>query len=214
MKRNYTTLLGILLVVAGVLLGLQQYGYLRGEWSDAVFTGLWALGALYLFDIYRQDRGQWWFGLAAFVLAGLAVASGLALFFPQLGGALGGFIFLGAIGAGFLIAYRRNPGNWWALIPAGVMISLALISVVDDLPIELPFESGSLLFFGMGLTFLALSQLRVGEERLTWAVYPAIPLLVLGFFVGFGEAASWNYIWPSLIILLGVYFLVDAVRRR
>lgn len=214
MKRDYGTLFGILLILAGVLLGLQQYGYLRGEWSDAVFVGLWALGALFLYDLYRKNREQWWFGLAAFTLAGLAVTNALDLFFPPVGEALGGFIFLGAIGAGFIIVYRRNAINWWALIPAGVMFSLAVISVLDDLPMQLPFDSGSILFFGIGLTFLILSQMRVGEERLSWAIYPAIPLLILGVVVGFGQAASWNYIWPSVIIVLGVYFLIEALRSR
>lgn len=214
MKRDYRTLFGLLLILGGVLLVLQQYNYLQGEWSDAVFAGLWGLGALFFYDIFQRDRAQWWFGLVALILAGIAVNHILDLFFPPLGEALGGAFFLGAIGIGFLVAYRRTPGNWWAVIPAGVMFTLAVISVVDNLGAQLPFETGGLLFIGIGLTFLVLTQLRVDGERLSWAIYPAVPLVIFGLLVGFRRAESWNFIWPSLIILLGLYFLLEALRKR
>lgn len=215
MKRDYRTLFGVLLIAGGLLLGLQQFGYLQGDWNDAVFAGVWLLGALFFFDLYRQDRNQWWFGLVAFVLGGLAATNLLSLFFPTIGNAIGGGIFLAAIGTGFIVAYRRDTtNNWWALIPAGVMFSLATISILNDLPVELPFESGGLLFIGLGLTFLLLTRITVAGEPLSWGFFPAIPLLLLGIFVSFGRAASWSYIWPALIILFGLYFLVDAMRKR
>lgn len=213
MKRNYSTLFGLLLIFAGVLMGLQQYNLLGGEWSDAIFVGLWALGALYFYDVYRRDQAQWWFGLVALVMAGMALSNALDLFIAPVGEAIGGAIFFGAIGTGFLLVYRRSQTNWWALIPAGVMFSLAAVTVVDELPLGSGFESGSVLFIGIGLTFLIISQLKVGKEDLSWAIYPAIPLLALGALVGFGEASAWNYVWPGLIILLGVYFLVNALRK-
>ncbi|MEX1143548.1 MAG: hypothetical protein WEC16_01810 [Anaerolineales bacterium] len=214
MKRDYRSLFGLLLILGGVLLILQQYDYLQGEWSDAVFAGLWALGALFFYDMFSRDRAQWWFGMVSLILAGIAANHVLDLFFPAFGAAIGGALFLAAIGIGFLIAYRRNAANWWAIIPAGVMFTLATISVVDDLGTELPFETGGLLFVGIGLTFLFLTQLRVDGERLSWAIFPAIPLLILGIFVGLGQDASWGYIWPALLIVLGAYFLIDALRRR
>jgi hypothetical protein len=214
MKRDYRSLLGLSLIVAGLLLFLQQSNYLQGEWSDAVFAGLWALGALYFYDLFRRDRTQWWFGMVALIMLGVAANRLLDLFFPEIGAVIGGAFFLIAIGVGFLIAYRRNAANWWAIIPAGVMFTLATISVVDDLGANLPFETGGLLFVGIGLTFLVLTQLRVEGERLSWAIFPAIPLLILGLFVGLGREASWSYIWPALVILLGLYFLFDAIRKR
>jgi hypothetical protein len=214
MQRDYRSLLGIFLIAGGLLLGAQQFGLVSGDWSDAVFAGLWALGALFFFDLYRRDRNQWWFGLVAFILAGLAVSGLISLFFPAVGDAIGGAIFFGAMATGFILVYRRDSNNWWALIPAGVMLSLAAITVVDDLPIQLPFDEGGLLFLGMGLTFLVLTQIKVAGERLAWAIFPAIALLLFGVFVAFGRSASWNIVWPSLIIIFGLYFLVDAMRKR
>lgn len=214
MQRDYRTLFGVLLIVAGALLALQQFGYLQGDWNDALFAGLWALGSLYFYDQYRQNKAHWWFGLVAFILGGLAVTNALDLIVPPVGDVLGGGIFLGAIGAGFLIVYRRNPTNWWAIIPAGTLFSLALISMVNDLPFELPFDSGGILFIGLGLTFLTLTQITVNGEKLSWGFFPAIPLFALGLFVAFGSAASWNLIWPTALVLLGACFLIEAIRKR
>jgi hypothetical protein len=137
----------------------------------------------------------------------------LNLLVPSLGDNIGGAIFLGAIGAGFLVAYARQRANWWAIIPAGVLFTLAVISVVDNFPGVLPFESGALLFFGIGLTFLTISFMNIEGQRFSWALIPAIVLIAFGVFVGFGQTASWNIIWPALIILFGAYFLVSSLRK-
>ena len=213
MITNLRTVLGILLILGGVLLALQQFGIIGGDFGDAVFTGLYALGAYYFYGLYRNSRNQWWFGFLALLLTGLTITNLLDIFVPSVGGVVGGGIFLGMLGLGFLIAYFRDRASWWAIIPAGVMFSLALVAIVDDLPLTLPFESGGILFLGMGITFFILSFIRVGTERLTWAIFPAIVLAAFGLFVGFGEEAAWGYIWPALIILTGLYFLVSAIRR-
>jgi hypothetical protein len=212
MFKDMRIVFGIFLILAGIAAGLQQFGVLGGQWNDALFVGLFAIAAVYFYNRYRENQVHWWFGLLALLLAGLSISNLLDIFLPTVGEIISGAIFLGAIGAGFLIAYLRNRANWWAIIPAGVMFSLAVVSVADSLP-GLPFDSGGLLFFGMGLTFLVLSFMTAGGQRLSWGIFPAIVLIAFGFFVGFGQAASWNYIWPALIILFGLYFLVSSLRR-
>lgn len=214
MKRDYRTLFGALLVAAGVLLGLQQFGLLQGNWGDAVFVGLWGLGALFFYDLYEQNREQWWFGLVALIFGGLAASSALDLLVPPIGRAIGGAVFLGAIGAGFILVYRREASNWWALIPAGVMFTLALITILDELPFMSGFDSGGILFIGIGLTFMALTQIPgAAGESLSWAYFPAIPLLILGGLLLLGSSTAWPFIWPVFIIGLGVYFLYQSLRR-
>jgi hypothetical protein len=215
MRTNFNSIFGILLIVAGVLLGLQQLDILGGNVSDALFTGLWAIGAIYFANMYlRGDRTHWWFALIALILGSWAVSGFLDLFFPNYGGAIGGALFLGAIGAGFIVAYTRQRSNWWAIIPAGVLFTLAVISLIDDFPgLAMPFETGGLLFIGIGITFLVLSFLNVEGQRLSWALIPAAVLVFFGLFVGFRQAESWNYIWPTLIILFGAYFLISSLRK-
>jgi len=214
MFKDMRTLFGAYLIIAGVLIGLQQFGFLGGEWGEIFFGGLWALGAIYFAGLYRQNRAQWWFGFVALLLAGLTLANLLDLLVPAIGNLVGGAIFLGMIGVGFLVAYSRNKSSWWAIIPAGVMFSLAAVSIADALPEKLPFDEGGLLFLGIGLTFLVLSFVTVNGERLSWGIFPAIILIGFGLFVALGQAAAWNIIWPSLLILFGLYFLVNSLLRR
>ncbi len=213
MGKNFNTVFGILLIVAGALLGLQQFGYVGGNVSDALFTGLWAVGAIYFGNLYLRDRMQWWYALVALILAVMTVTNLLDLLIPPVGEVIGGGLFLGAIGAGFLVAYTRQRSNWWAIIPAGVLFTLAIISIVDNFPGALPFESGALLFFGIGLTFLVISLMKIEGQRFSWALIPAVVLIAFGFFVGFGQEQSWRVIWPSLIILFGAYFLISSLRK-
>ena len=59
MFKDMRTLFGAYLIIAGVLIGLQQFGFLGGEWDEIFFGGLWALGAIYFAGLYRQNRAQW-----------------------------------------------------------------------------------------------------------------------------------------------------------
>ncbi len=212
--QNSRTIFGTLLIAAGVLILLQQLGYLGGGAGDAIFTGLFALGALNFYGRYREDLDSWWLALIAFVLAAFAVEGLLNLFLPAVGRAIGGAVLFIFLGTAFLLAYLRNSINWWAIIPAGVMYSLAAVTVVDDVLGNSPIDGGGVLFLGMGLTFLALSFIRVNGERMSWGIFPAIFLIGFGLYINLGELANWEVVWPSLLILVGGYFLVQAVWRR
>lgn len=212
--KNSRTIFGTLLIAAGVLTLLQQLGYLGGDAGDAFFSGLFALGALYFYSRYREDPDSWWLALVAFVLAGLALEGLLNLFLPNVGRAIGGALFFIFLGTGFLLAFLRNNMHWWAVIPAGVMYSLAAVTVVDDVLRNSPIDSGGVLFLGMGLTFLALSFLSVNGERMSWGIFPAIFLIGFGLFISVGDLANWEVVWPSLLILIGGYFLVQALFNR
>jgi len=43
-----------------------------------------------------------------------------------------GPVFLVAVGLPFLYLYLRNEKNWWVIIPAGVMITLAVIAALNS----------------------------------------------------------------------------------
>ena len=214
MFKDFRVIFGVLLIVAGVIVGLQQYGIVGGQWDDAFFTLVFAAGAYYFYTLYQRDKSHWWFAFLTVILAALTLENLLNVFVPTVGNLVGGALFLGLLGLAFLLIYYRDRTNWWAIIPGGVMLSLAAVSVFDNLPGNLPFDSGGILFLGMGLTFLVLSFLRVGTERLSWAIFPAVALLAFGFFVGLGETAAWNYIWPTLLIIFGIYFLFNSFRKQ
>ncbi len=213
MFKDYRNIIGLILIVGGVLLGLQQLGIVSGGALDALFTAAFGLIAIMFATIYFGNRSQWWAALAALILTGLTLTSAISLFFPALEDSVGGPIFLFMMGLGFLVVYLTNRIMWWAIIPSGVLLSLSLVAFLDNSPNSLGFEPAGILFLGMGLTFLIVSRLRYNGERLSWGIFPAIPLLILGLFVGLGSSSVWNSVWPIVLIVLGLYFVFTTLRR-
>lgn len=213
MRSDPRIVFGLLLILAGVLFGLQELDLIGGGWEDPLFTLAYGLGFVFFLLSFLEDRSRWWAALAGFILLGLTLAQLSEMLLPGFAGAYGGAVFMGLMGLGFLAVYLIDRQMWWAIIPSGVMLSLTALIVANELPLALPFDSAGLLFFGMGLTFLVLYYLPAHREQLSWAIFPAIPLLVFGLFIGFGEADLWGYIWPALVIVLGLYFLIGSLRR-
>jgi hypothetical protein len=186
-----------LLIALGVWGVAQSFGWL---------SGLGGLPAVLLFGTLAfllvrvgTSRGEWGWTFAAFPLIGLALAS----IVPS---GLDGFAFLGSIGVGFAYVYRLNPGRWWAVIPAGVLWSLALTALLDARGMGAP-SSGAVLMFGLALTFFLLT--RLPQRPQAWGIFPAIVLLVLGV-VSLTTAASW--LLPLALIGIGVGLLLQRSR--
>jgi hypothetical protein len=214
MFRDYRNVLGLVLILAGVLLGLQQFGLLTGSTSDAIFAAAFGLAALMLLGIFVTDRGRWWAALAGLVLLGLALSSALDLVAPKLSDIASGPIFLAMIALGFLITYLSDRRMWWAIIPSGVLFSLALVAYFDEVPGKLPFEPAGLLFIGMGITFLLLALVRENGKRLGWGIYPGIPLFIFGLMLAFGSEASWAIIGPLMLIAGGAWIILSSLRKK
>lgn len=213
MFKDYRNILGLILIVGGVLLGLQQLGIVSGGALDALFTAAFALTAIMFATIYFGNSSQWWAALAALILTGLTLTSAISIFFPALEDSVGGPIFLLMMSIGFLVVYLTNRIMWWAIIPGGVLLSLSLVAFLDSSPNDLGFDPAGILFLGMGITFLIVSRLSYNGQRLSWGIFPAIPLLILGLFVGLGSSSMWNIAWPIVLIVLGLYFVFTTLRK-
>jgi hypothetical protein len=214
MTKDYRSWIGISLVLIGVLLGLQQFGILAGGFEDAFFALAFGAGVVVFAIIFFQDRRLWWAALVAFILAGLTSQFVLDLLFPTVSDGWGGPIFLAFLATGFLIVFLLNRTFWWAIIPSGVLYSVALTAAVDEVPLNIGIDSAGVMFIGMGVTFLVLYFMPIAGDRQTWAIYPAIPLLVLGAVTGFGNDGLWDIIWPSMLIVGGLYYLFGAFRSK
>jgi hypothetical protein len=123
MKRfDPRILIGTLLILAGALGFLQAFGFLQDA-SD-LFWGIVFLGAgavfLFLFASGFASGG-WWAAFPGFVLAGI----GVLILLPDSLNDIGGAIFLGAIGLSFWAVYLTGRDRWWAIIPGGVLFTLA-----------------------------------------------------------------------------------------
>jgi hypothetical protein len=196
---------GLLLVAAGVIFLLNSMGTITiGEYQWAIILGI---GGLAFLSVFLADRQQWW---ALFPSFGLLIGASVIFVenaFPGLPGEIGGVIAMGGIGLAFLLIFVSNIKNWWALIPAGVLLSLATM-------LYLGFESGGIFLIGLGLTFAVLGFVPTEHGRMRWAFIPAIVLILIGIFVTLAVYDLFAVLWPLALIGGGLLIIYFVIRTR
>jgi hypothetical protein len=220
---------GVPFVVAFALNPREHWWALIPAWIMAVMTVLmWvvdrvpgeAIGSLVMLGagapfllVYALDRKRWWALIPGGVLAGMAV---IILLATRTSGEVIGSVVLGVMALPFLAVYAAAPQkNWWALIPAGVFASLAVMvfvitgrSVSDDLGARL----SGILFLGVGLTFAVLWLQRTSIPT-AWAIYPAAGLVTFAA-LAFALGARLELVWPLVLIGVGLVLLLVSLRPR
>lgn len=213
-QRTVVALLGALLLVAGTLLLLQALG---ASVATGLFWGvLFLAGAAVFWYLFTKDQEHWWAAIPGGALLGL----GLSALADEAGlrgaGTWGGSLFLGSLGIGFAAVYLRDHGRWWAIIPAGVMLTVALPAVGGASEAGAR-ASGALFFVGLAVTFVLVAVLPGGPGRRRWAWTPAGALAVLAVLVALEATALlsvFNYLWPLVLIAGGGVLLWRALGRR
>jgi len=205
MKRlEYRVLLGLLLIAGGILFLLDSLEVITvGAVLWPVLIGVASLVFLFIFAM--APSSNWWAAIPGFVLLGLAGTIALDELAPAVGEVWSGSVFLGGIALAFWVIYLVNPEHWWAVIPGGVLLTLAVVAGLSEVPQEV--ETGGIFFFGLGVTFALLAILPTPEGRLTWALIPAVVLLLMGALITAAAAELINYVWPVVLILGGLYLL-------
>lgn len=194
LKQN--NLIGLILVIVGGLALLGNFGLLGG--MPAIFFSV-AMGAagVYLIRYHLSKRNQFWASIVGFALLGLA--------FAAISGRWDGFYFLGLLGGGFAATYIVQRKHWWAVIPAGVLWTLAAIVASENLFPR--WDEGALFFAGLAATFGYL----FAYERQRWAIFPAVALLVVGV-LSLSFTGGW--VFPVLLIAAGVYAMKRQAREE
>jgi hypothetical protein len=206
--RNWWALIpgGVMLFLAMTTLLVDSVG---GEWIGSMFLFLIGLS---FFIVYFNNRTRTWALLVAYILGVLSIAPAMSA-----GGgdtaAYFGSVFLFAIALPFFILYFRSADKWWAIIPAGVMTTLAIIAGLAIAGLIRDENQGgyanALLMGGLAVTF-AVVWMRHAKD---WAKVVTIVLAALGvasvFFATYSEI-----IWPMVIILAGGYLLFTAMRPK
>jgi hypothetical protein len=165
---------GMLLIAGGVFALAQQMGYIDrlspqvGMYSFAAIS-LLALG---MYAMSGWKEWGWLFPVGVF--GGLAVTTALAISNVD-SAAVGSPLFIG-LTIPFAAAYLTDRSrNWWALIPGGVMLFLALVTLlVDSTGGE---WVGALFLFMIALSFLLV---YLNNRSRTWALLVAYIIGVLG----------------------------------
>lgn len=209
MKTLETRLVaGLILVLAGVVFLLQNLRIIRlGGLGDLVIASLFGLGALAFLAVYIANRQHWWSLIPAGALFGISGLIGLEAIAPRVASAFGGSLFLGSLGLAFWLIYVTDRQHWWAIIPGGVLSTLALVAGADRI---IPGGFGGAIFFlGLAATFGLLYFVPVTDKAHTrWALIPAAICLVLAFIVAASLSTLAGYIWPLALILVGIYLLI------
>jgi hypothetical protein len=211
-KVNRSTgIWGLLLIVAGVLLLFGNFGWLRTI-VPIIWAGLFALaGAAFLY-VYVTDTERWWASIPGCVLLGLGSLIAISEVFPRLGGYVAGPLFLGAVSLSFWAIYLRKREMWWAIIPGGTMLTVAGITLLEEL--NLGLDTGGLVLLGISATFVGVSTVKVDGARMRWPLIPAAVMGVLGLFVMAESFRFLGYVWPLALVLVGVYFVLRSTLRQ
>ena len=206
---RWRVLVGGLLVLAGVLAMVNAItGYNLGGIVWALLLGL---GGLAFIFVMASNKSNWWAAIPGFTLLGIAALVALEAVAPRVTGQYGGALVLGGIGLAFLVVYLLNRAFWWAIIPMGVMFTLVVLILVEGFM----GEPAVVFFLGLAATFGVVALLPVDNgKRMSWPLIPAGVLLFVGLLVGMGENDWTRFIMPIVVILVGGYLVLRAMRQK
>jgi hypothetical protein len=159
--------------------------------------------------VYFRDRLQWWPLIPSYVLLLIALMVGL-LEFNLLKDAWVATFVLGGIGIPFLAVYLRDRSNWWALIPAYVMIVIGVMVGLIDVGILRDTIIPAYIFLSIAIPFFVV----YAKDPSQW--WPLIPGGIMGLmgviFLMTGELFA--YVVPILIIIAGAIILGRQLMGR
>lgn len=205
--------LGLLLIAAGVLFLLQNLGFL--EQAGALF---WALafivaGSVFVYS-YLSDRSLWWALIPGFALLGVGGLIAIATFLPQYVDVFGVPILFIGMSASFWIIYLSKRDQWWAIIPGGTLLTLAVFTGLDAL---IGGEGIiSVFFVGLGLTFLSLTILPMAKDMqwVKWAYVPAAVLLIIGALFIVTAVSYLQLVGSVALVVVGLYLIFRTLRAK
>lgn len=203
MRRNR---FGLALLLLGILMLLT-----RTSSGNLLIELIWLTGFAFLAAfVWRAlaGRAPWGVRLGAHALLALLATSTL--------NRLAGAAFLGFMALGFWLVYRQSPGGrrgtGWALIPAGVLSSLALVAGVDSLFPR--WDGGSLFLLGMTATFTAIYLLPRERGGGRWALWPALAWAGITLLANDPGGGLGRLLPPLALIGIGVAVLGWARGRQ
>jgi hypothetical protein len=207
MNRKF--LIGVFFLIAGLATLFANLGY----FSIGMLFGpaLIAGGGLIFLYFFAVSRSNWWAAIPGSVLLSIGITAALPWVAPGFEGRLGGPVVLAGISLGFWLVYLRVPSNWWAIIPAGVMLTLASITLLTT---ENGLETAGVFFIGLGLTFALVALLPGASLRMAWPWIPAGVLLTMGFLFIASAAQLATLVLPAAMIVAGLVLTFRAFTKH
>jgi len=195
---------GLLILLGGLLLVDQFVDLTDWVWMAAlVFSGLVAFG------VYLSDRSDGWLLLTAYILlviTGLVALITLNLLPDEL---VAVYVLL-SIAIPFLGVFLRDRSQWWALIPAYVLLAVALMTWLMEAGILSDLLVPGYVMFAIAIPFFVVYGCNTKQW---WALIPAGILTLIGIAFFVAEAAV-QYIGAVLLVIAGLWILVRVFTRK
>lgn len=196
---------GGVLVLMGVLLVLETVTDL----SAWVWVILLAAGGLGAFGLYLTDRSDWAMLLSAYVLWAITLLIALVTLDVLRDDAVAVYVLI-VIAIPFLAVYYRNRAQWWALIPAYVLLAVAVMIALTGLGVLEDDLVAAYVLLAIAIPFFVV----YARNRTQW--WPLIPggiLAVIGLSFLIAEG-GFVYIGALALVLAGGWILLRAFARR
>lgn len=201
---------GIVLITGGVLFLLQNL--IGFQFSGLFWAAIMGLAGLFFISVYVGNRQMWWALIPGCTLLSITTIILLGMFAQGFADTWSGSIFLGGIALSFVLIYLSDRNHWWAIIPGGVLLTLATVAGLENLLGGM--EMGGIFFLGLGLTFAVVAILPTQHGQMKWAWIPAGVLLGMGFLLTVVAGRFINYLGPVALIVAGGYLIVKTLLPR
>lgn len=196
---------GGLLILFGIMALVETYADL-GPW---VWVVVLAAAGLLVFLVFLTDRGDYGLLLPTYVpwaVAGLiALTESNILRDPWVA-----FYVLTAIALPFLVVFIRDRDQWWALIPAYVLLAVGLMVVLLENGILSDLLVPAYVMFAVAIPFLVVFS---RDRKQWWALIPGGIMAIIGIAFIIAEAAV-QFILPAVFIVIGIVILVRVFTRK
>lgn len=195
MRRPNSSIVGLVLIAVGVLLVLGRLPIFGALPSFLKLVLLFALGAY----LWAWSKGR-------MPLAGrIALFAVVGVFAIPNAGRMAGVAALGYPAMAFALIYAADRRRWWPLLPAGVLGSLALVALSQELFPH--WNPAPILFLGFAATFTLIYLLPTERGGQRWAIFPALLWILLTVVANDPGGTGSRLLLPAVLIGTGVFLL-------
>jgi len=175
-----------------------------------IFIAIYVLVAIALpfLVVYLRNREHWWALIPAYVL--LAIGAMLLLTeWNILPDAFIATFVLTAIALPFLVVFLRDRANWWALIPAYVLLVVGIMVPLLDYNVLTELWIPAYIMFAIAIPFFVV---YMWDPKEWWPLIPGGILAFIGsaFLLSTGAA---RYLTAVVLIVVGIIILTRQFRH-